>query len=151
MVVVDHCFGIEVSVVERPLLGVPFNCWLASDGSQVVTASTDEASGFKGFRLVNKLAGEVKEVRLSGYTWLLDVDCSARAGLILAVTNTSEKFQIRVFKPEMGGDRPLEDGPLDYFPRTVLRNALAVCFHCSFRLVARRKIRVCDPGRSRRC
>ena len=88
--------------VVRPISRGYHACWLASDGSQVVTASTDSASGFKGFRLVNKLTGEVKEVRLSEYTWLIDVDCSARAGLILAVTNTSEKFQIRIFKPDDG-------------------------------------------------
>ncbi len=82
-------------------------CWLAPDGSQVVTASTDSPSGFKGFRLVNNLTGEVKEVRLSEYNWLLDVDCSARAGLILAVTNTSGKSQIRVFKPDGGEEQQL--------------------------------------------
>jgi serine/threonine protein kinase len=93
--------------VVRPISGGLYACWLAADGSQVVTASTDEASGFKGFRLVNKLTGEMKEVRLSGYTWLLDVDCSTRAGLILAVTNNSEKFQIRVFTPDGGEEHTL--------------------------------------------
>ena len=91
-------------------------CWFAPDGSQVVTASTD--SGFKGFRLVNNLTGEVKEVRLSEYTWLLDVDCSARAGLILAVTNTSERFQIRVFKPDGSEEQQLvEDNDQIYAAR----------------------------------
>ena len=93
--------------VVRPISTGQLACWLASDGSQVVTASTDSASGFKGFRLVNNLTGEVKEVRLSEYKWLVDVDCSARAVLILAVTKTSEKFQIRVFKPDGGEEHTL--------------------------------------------
>ena len=30
----------------------------------------------QGVRLVNKLSGEAKEVHLSKYTWLFDIDCS---------------------------------------------------------------------------
>ena len=93
--------------VAHPINTGNYACWFASDGSLIVTGKTAEPYGFKGFSLVNKLTGEVKEVRLSEYTWLLDVDCSARAGLILAVTNTSGKFQIRVFKPDGGEEHTL--------------------------------------------
>jgi serine/threonine protein kinase/WD40 repeat protein len=84
-----------------------YACWLTADGSELVMARESEVSGFKGFRLVNKLTGETKEVRLSGYTYLDGIDCSPRAGLILAVTADSEKFQIRIFKPDGTGARKL--------------------------------------------
>ena len=84
-----------------------YACWLTADGSELVMARESEVSGFKGFRLVNKLTGETKEVRLSGYTYLDGIDCSPRAGLILAVTADSEKYQIRIFKPDGTGVRKL--------------------------------------------
>ena len=86
-----------------------YACWLTPDGSEVVTAREAEESGFKGFRLVSKLTGEMQEVRLSGYTyWSLGgVDCSPRTGLILAVTQDSEKFQIRIFKRDGSAVRKL--------------------------------------------
>jgi serine/threonine protein kinase len=94
--------------VARPFRFGVFACWLARDGSQIVTASRAEASGFKGFRLVNKLRDEVKEVHLSEYAGLADIDCSARAGLILAVIMTSdEKYQIRTFKPDGSTEQKL--------------------------------------------
>jgi serine/threonine protein kinase len=82
-------------------------CWLTADGSEVVTARNAEESGFKGFRLVNKLTGEAQEVPLSGYTYLDGLDCSPRAGLILAVTKDSEKDQIRIFKRDGSAVRTL--------------------------------------------
>jgi serine/threonine protein kinase/WD40 repeat protein len=86
-----------------------YACWLAPDGSELVTAREAEESGFKGFRLVSKLTGETQEVRLSGYTYwsLQGLDCSPRAGLILAVTQESEKFQIRIFKRDGSAVRKL--------------------------------------------
>jgi Tol biopolymer transport system component len=36
-----------------------------------------------------------------------DVDCSARAGLILAVTQTSGKYEIRTFGPDGGNEHKL--------------------------------------------
>jgi serine/threonine protein kinase len=93
--------------VARPLgMGV-YACWFAPDGSQIVTAAGSSASGFKGFRLVSTLSGEVKEVHLSDYTWLVDIDCSDRAGLILAVTATADKYQIRTLKPDGSDERKL--------------------------------------------
>src|SRR5271154_37620 len=39
------------------------------------------------------------------------VDCSVQAGLILAVTETSEKYQIRTFRPDGSDERKLvEEG-----------------------------------------
>jgi serine/threonine protein kinase len=84
--------------VARPIIDEYYGCWLTQDGNQIVTASQSEASGFKGFRVVNKVTGEAKEVRLSDYVWLQDIDCSPRAGLILAVTKDEQKFQIQIFK-----------------------------------------------------
>jgi serine/threonine protein kinase len=84
-----------------------YACWLKADGSEVVTAREAEESGFKGFRVVNKLTGETQQIGLSGYTYLLGLDCSPRAGLILAVTWDSEKSQIRIFKRDGSAERKL--------------------------------------------
>ncbi len=85
----------------RPLFQADYACWFARDGSQVVTASPREYEPhFKGVRLLNTLTGEAKEVHLSDYSELWDIDCSASAGLILAVTSASGKSQIRTFKPD---------------------------------------------------
>jgi serine/threonine protein kinase/Tol biopolymer transport system component len=89
----------------RPLSSAAYACWLSPDGSQIVVGNQSETSGFKGVRLVNKLSGEAKQIPLSEYTWLEDIDCSARAGMILIVTRTSEKFQIRTFKPDGSEER----------------------------------------------
>ena len=84
-----------------------YACWLTPDGSEIVTARNAEESGFKGFRLISKLTGEMQEVRLSGYDYWAGLDCSPRTGLILAVTRDSEKSQIRIFKPDGSGVRKL--------------------------------------------
>ena len=90
-----------------------YACWFAHDASQIVTARESESGGV---RLVNKLSGEAKEVRLSKYTWLFDIDCSTRAGLILAVTETSDKYQIRTFKPDGGDERKLVEESDEIYP-----------------------------------
>jgi Tol biopolymer transport system component len=95
-------------VVRQLRLG-EYACWFTEDGSQIVTASEAEKSGFKGVRLVNKLTGEAKEVPLPEYAYLHDVDCSARAGLILAVTFTSGKSQIWILRPDGSEERELVD------------------------------------------
>ena len=100
-----------ISVVSRlggvahPIFRAGYACWLAPDGSQIVTAGQSEQSGFKGVRLVDKLTGEAREVHLSEYTWLEDVDCSSSAGAILVVAHTLGKYQIRTFKPDGSGER----------------------------------------------
>jgi eukaryotic-like serine/threonine-protein kinase len=94
--------------VARPLSEVGYACWFAPDGSRIVIAHQSGAAGFAGVRLVNKLSGEAKDVHLSEYTWLRDIDCSSRAGLILAVTQASDnKYQIRTIKPDGSDERKL--------------------------------------------
>ena len=93
--------------VARPIGRGESACWLTPDGSQIVMALQGERSGFKGVRLVNRLTGEAREVHLSEYAFLGDVDCSARAGMILGVTQNSEKYQIRAFKPDGSEERKL--------------------------------------------
>jgi serine/threonine protein kinase/WD40 repeat protein len=94
----------------RPIARDAYACWLSLDGAAIVTASQSDASGFKGFSVVNKVTGEAKEVRLSEYTFLHDIDCSPRAGLILAVLEDSDKSQIRIFKPDGSEQRKLIEG-----------------------------------------
>ena len=87
--------------VMRSISQANYACWFAPDGSQIVTASPREYDpDFKGVRLVNTLTGAAKEVHLSDYSELWDIDCSTRAGLILAVTSASGKSQIRTFRPD---------------------------------------------------
>jgi Tol biopolymer transport system component len=83
--------------VARQISDARYACWLGPDGSQIVVASESEASGFKGVRLVNALTGESKEIPLPQYVWLLDIDCSPRTGLILAVTGAADRCEILVF------------------------------------------------------
>jgi serine/threonine protein kinase/Tol biopolymer transport system component len=91
--------------VAHPISGGPYACWLAPDGSQIVTAYQDQVGGIS---LVNKLSGEVKEVHLSEYAALFDIDCSARTGLISAVLLSSDnKYQIRSFKSDGSDERKL--------------------------------------------
>jgi Tol biopolymer transport system component len=89
--------------VAHPISEEPYACWLAPNGSQIVTAYQ-----VGGVSLVNKLSGEVKEVHLSEYAALIDIDCSARTGLISAVLLTSDnKYQIRSFKSDGSDERKL--------------------------------------------
>jgi Tol biopolymer transport system component len=81
-------------------------CWLDPNGSQIITGGA-EGVGTKGVRLVNRISGEIREVQQSEYTWLVDLDCSVRAGEVLALTQASEKFQIRTFKPDGSEQRNL--------------------------------------------
>jgi len=104
--VVSRLGGTE-RLIDKRSHGQEYACWLTADGSEVVTARQAEESGFKGFRLVNKLTGEAQEVHLSGYTYLDGLDCSPRAALILAVTLDSEKSQIRIFKRDGSAERKL--------------------------------------------
>jgi WD40-like Beta Propeller Repeat len=86
------------------------SCWVTTDGSQVAAAAVAVTSGFKEVWLTNKLAGERKDVRLSDYTFLHDIDCSPRSGLLLAVTQVSSRFEIRIFRPDGTGEQTLVDG-----------------------------------------
>jgi serine/threonine protein kinase/Tol biopolymer transport system component len=93
----------------RPIDRGAMACWLAPDGSRIVTGGDSEADGVKGVRIVNILNGEVKEVPQPEYAWLFEIDCSPRTGMILAVTQTGEKYQIRTFRPDGSGERTLVD------------------------------------------
>jgi Tol biopolymer transport system component len=57
--------------------------------------------------LVDKFTGEAREVHVSEYKLLRDLDCSLRAGLILAVTQGAEKVQLRIFKSDGSEQRTL--------------------------------------------
>jgi len=103
---VSRLGGTERQIAEEGL----YACWLTPDGSEIVTARQAEESGFKGFRLVNKLTGKTQQVRLSEYASLHDIDCSLRTGFISAVTQDNEKFQIRIFKPDGSEQRKLIEG-----------------------------------------
>jgi serine/threonine protein kinase/Tol biopolymer transport system component len=91
----------------RPMDKGAMACWLTPDGSQIVSGGDSEASGVRGVRIINRLNGEVKEVPQAEYEWLFDIDCSPRTGMILAVTQTGEKYQIRTFRPDGSGERTL--------------------------------------------
>ena len=95
--------------VVRPISRNRFTCWLTPDGSQIVAGDGRTETGvLKVIGLINKLSGEAKEVHLSEYASLRDIDCSSRAGLILAVAMTSDnKSQIRTFKPDGSDERKL--------------------------------------------
>jgi serine/threonine protein kinase len=93
--------------VARQISDGAYACWLAPDGSKLITAAPGTTGPRRGISLVNKLTGEATEIHVSGYTWLYDLDCSAHAGLILAVTQESGKYQIRTFKPDGGEERKL--------------------------------------------
>ncbi len=82
-------------------------CWLTPDRSQIVSGGDSEAGGVRGVRIINRLNGEVKEVPQAEYKWLFDIDCSPRTGMILAVTQTGEKYHIRIFQPDGSGERTL--------------------------------------------
>jgi serine/threonine protein kinase/Tol biopolymer transport system component len=94
----------------RPIDKGAMACWLTPDGSQIVSGGDSEAGLVRGVRIVNQLSGEVKEVPQAEYQWLVDIDCSPRTGMILAVTQTTgEKSQIRIFRPDGSGERTVVD------------------------------------------
>lgn len=107
----ENYFGIFVvsrlGGVARPIAKAVYACWLTSDGAEIVTAAVAEATDFKGVRILNKITGETREVHLSDYAFLHDVDCSPQTSGILAVTRGHEKFQIWIFKQDGSEQRKL--------------------------------------------
>ena len=101
--------------VVRSIAKAHYACWLSPDGSLVVTAVSSVKSGLKGVRLVNTVTGGVTEVPLSQYSYLLDLDCSARTGLVLAVTQQSNEYQIRTFRSDGREERKLIGEPDQVF------------------------------------
>jgi serine/threonine protein kinase len=57
------------------------SCW-SPDGGQIALAAPAEA----GFRIVDKVTGSVKSIRLSGFRWLLDLDWSPASNFLAVLT-----------------------------------------------------------------
>jgi serine/threonine protein kinase/Tol biopolymer transport system component len=74
-------------------------CW-SSDGSQIITAGS-------GIWSVNKLTGTRKQLPGPVYESVNDIDCSAKTGMLLLLTQTSEKYQIWTMKPDGTEQRKL--------------------------------------------
>jgi Tol biopolymer transport system component len=83
-----------------------YMCWL-SDGSRIVKADEDREVGIW---LVNKLTGAEKQIPAPEYQWLYDVDCSAKTGMLLLLTETSLKHQIWTMKPDGSEQRKVIEG-----------------------------------------
>ncbi len=80
----------------RRVGGSGYSCWLP-DGSQIVT--TYQNADF-GIRLLNKLTGAERKIPAPSYQFLKDIDCSAKTGMLLLLTQTSDKDQIWTMKPD---------------------------------------------------
>jgi serine/threonine protein kinase/Tol biopolymer transport system component len=97
--------SIDIYLVSRlggvaRLIGVGgYACW-SPDGSQIVTGLTGAGKGGEGLRLVDKLTEQVNHISLPEYTWLEGIDSSPKAGLILALIQTGERFQIWTFRSD---------------------------------------------------
>jgi eukaryotic-like serine/threonine-protein kinase len=78
-------------------------CWLP-DESQVVAASQDSETGIW---LINRQTGQEKQLPAPRYSWLHDIDCSAKTGMLLLLTQTDEKYQIWTMRPDGTEQRKL--------------------------------------------
>jgi len=85
------------------------SCW-SPDGSQIVTAWGNPEGGIT---VVDKLTAAEKHIPIPGYEQLEDIDCSPRTGLLLLLTQTSEKNQIWTMKLDGTEQRKLLDGSED--------------------------------------
>ena len=74
-----------------------FACW-SPDGSGIVTGRNGAKDS--GLRLVDKLTGQIKQISLPQYTWMMGIDASPKAGLILALVQVGDSFQIWTFKSD---------------------------------------------------
>jgi serine/threonine protein kinase/Tol biopolymer transport system component len=115
--------SIDIYLVSRlggvaRLIGVGgYACW-SPDGSQIVTGLTGAGKGGEGLRLVDKLTEQVNHISLPEYTWLEGIDCSPKAGLILALIQTGERFQIWTFRSDGTEQRKVvEENNKLYSPR----------------------------------
>jgi Tol biopolymer transport system component/DNA-binding winged helix-turn-helix (wHTH) protein len=71
-------------------------CWLP-DGSHLVAGNTNPESGIW---LVDKQTGQRKQLHAPAYQWLLSLDSSAKTGMLLLLTKTSDKYQLWTMKPD---------------------------------------------------
>jgi serine/threonine protein kinase/Tol biopolymer transport system component len=103
---------IKIVIVSR-LGGAPrqvgrggYSCWLPG-GTQIVESAPDPKFGIW---LVNELTGELKKLPAPGYQWLEDIACSAKTGMLLLLTRTSDKYQIWSMKPDGTEQQKLIEG-----------------------------------------
>ena len=84
-----------------------YSCWLPG-GTQIV--NTAQNADF-GIRLVNQLTGAEQRLPAPAYLWLNSVNCSAKTGMLLLLTQTSnDKYQIWTMKPDGTEQRKLIEG-----------------------------------------
>jgi serine/threonine protein kinase/Tol biopolymer transport system component len=72
-------------------------CW-AADGSQIVNAPANPEAEGGGLELINTQTGGEKHIHAPAYHFLKDVDCSAKNGKLLLLTENSERYQIWTMK-----------------------------------------------------
>lgn len=84
-----------------------WSCWLPG-GTQIVNSAYPPEFGI---RLVNQLTGAEQRLPAPAYQWLYGVDCSAKTGMLLLLTQTSNnKYQIWTMKPDGTEQRKLIEG-----------------------------------------
>jgi hypothetical protein len=64
-------------------------CWMP-DGSQIVTATQNSEADGGGIWLVNKQTGAETRIHAPEYKVLIDLDCSAKTGMLLLITKSTE-------------------------------------------------------------
>ena len=80
-------------------------CW-SPDGLGIVLAA-HSGKHWPGLKLMDRLTAQVKQISLPPYTWLHGIDSSPKAGLILALLEAGDKYQIWTLKPDGSEQRKL--------------------------------------------
>jgi serine/threonine protein kinase/Tol biopolymer transport system component len=81
-------------------------CW-AADGSQIVNAPANPEAEGGGLKLINMQTGGEKQIHVPAYHFLKDLDCSAKNGKLLLLTENSERYQIWTMKLDGTDQRKL--------------------------------------------
>jgi len=91
----------------RFIAGGQFSCW-SPDDSQIATAYQNEI----GFRIVDRVTGSAKSIRLSGFRWTLGLDWSPASFLAILTTLENGKQAIWTVHPDGSQQRKVieEDG-----------------------------------------
>ena len=63
-----------------------------------------------GIWSVDKQTGEKKQLHAPVYQWLLNLDASARTGMLLLLTKTSDKYQLWTMKPDGSDQHQIVEG-----------------------------------------
>jgi WD40-like Beta Propeller Repeat len=100
--IVPHLGGVSRTLGSR----AQGRCWMP-DGSQIVTATQNSEADGGGIWLVNKQTGAETRIHAPGYKWLIDLDCSAKTGMLLLITKSTENYQIWMMKPDGSEQRKL--------------------------------------------